>query len=464
MLKMTKQDLDLITDVDMLLMIEKAKRGGISQVCSSRYAKANNKYLPNYDPTKESSYLMYYDANNLYGWAMSQALPYGKLRWVKEKDYKNVLQDVCISTQKELDEEKVGYYFEIDLKYPEELHNLHKDLPFACEKASPKKEWLSDYQRSFDIGESTEKLLTTLYNKKNYVLHQRNLRQYLSKGLRVEKIHRVLKFNQSHWLKGYIDFNTQRRTESKTDFEKDFYKLMNNAVFGKTMENVRKRQNIRLSTSWEQASKLINRPSFTRAEVFTENFCAIHLIKESIEMNKPIYIGTTILDLSKSLMYDYFYNNLRKKYQNDVNLLYMDTDSFILKINTNDVYSDMKRDINIYDTSNYSPESELFSSKNKKVIGKKQHYYTTEKGKSKNLAKTAMEGTNFDGESLRQGRNMHSKQKRLIYERLTPRNVQGTHYRFTHRKINQQMFCFRQDKAKSASGFKRNDEEMRISR
>uniref|UniRef100_UPI00358FFFAA uncharacterized protein n=1 Tax=Myxine glutinosa TaxID=7769 RepID=UPI00358FFFAA len=212
--------------------------------------------------------------------------------------------------------------------------------------------------------------LTTLYNKKNYVLHQRNLRQYLSKGLRVEKIHRVLKFNQSHWLKGYIDFNTQRRTESKTDFEKDFYKLMNNAVFGKTMENVRKRQNIRLSTSWKQASKLINRPSFTRAEVFTENFCAIHLIKESIEMNKPIYIGTTILDLSKSLMYDYFYNNLRKKYQNDVNLLYMDTDSFILKINTNDVYSDMKRDINIYDTSNYSPESELFSSKNKKVIGK----------------------------------------------------------------------------------------------
>uniref|UniRef100_UPI00358F3F6D uncharacterized protein n=1 Tax=Myxine glutinosa TaxID=7769 RepID=UPI00358F3F6D len=181
--------------------------------------------------------------------------------------------------------------------------------------------------------------LNTLYNKKNYVLHQRNLRQYLSKGLRVEKIHRVIKFNQGHWLKGYIDFNTQRRTESKTDFEKDFYKLMNNAVFGKTMENVRKRQNIRLSTSWKQASKLINRPSFTRAEVFTENFCAIHLIKESIEMDKPIYIGTSILDLSKSLMYDYFYNNLRNKYQNDVNLLYMDTDSFILQINTDDVYS-----------------------------------------------------------------------------------------------------------------------------
>uniref|UniRef100_UPI00358EF293 uncharacterized protein n=1 Tax=Myxine glutinosa TaxID=7769 RepID=UPI00358EF293 len=238
------------------------------------------------------------------------------------------------------------------------------DLPFACEKEIPKKEWLSDYQQSFNVkGKASEKLLTTLYNKKNYVLHQRHLRQCLSKGLRVEKIPRILKFNQSHWLKEYIDFNTQHRIESKNDFEKDFYKLMNNTVFGKTMENVRKRQNIRLSTSWKQASKLINRPSFSRVEVFTENFCAIHFMRESVEMDKPIYIGTSILDLSKSLMYDYFYNNLRKKYQNDVNLLYMDTDSFILKINTDDVYSDMKKDINIYDTSNYSPESELFSSK-----------------------------------------------------------------------------------------------------
>ncbi len=192
MLKMTKQDLDLITYVDMLLMIEKSKRGGISQVCSKRYTKVNNKYLPNYDSTKESSYLMYYDSNNLYGWAMSQALPYGDLEWVKEEDYNKVFEDLCIYSQSELDDSKVGYYFEVDLKYPEELNDLHKDLPFACEKESPKKEWLSDYQRSFDIGESTEKLLTTLYNKKNYVLHQRNLRQYLSKGLRVERIHLYL--------------------------------------------------------------------------------------------------------------------------------------------------------------------------------------------------------------------------------------------------------------------------------
>ncbi len=325
MLKMTKQNLDLITDVDMLLMIEKAKRGGISQVCSKRYTKANNKYLPDYDSTQDNSYLMYYDANNLYGWGMSQSLPYGGLEWVKEKHHEYILQDICISTQKELDDSEDGYYFEVDLKYPKELHDKHKDLPFGCEKMTPEKEWLSDYQQSFDITSSTEKLLTTLYDKKNYVLHQRNLRQYLSVGLRVEKIHRVLKFKQSHWLKKYIDFNTQKRTESTTDFEKDFYKLMNNAVFGKTMENVRKRQNIRLSTSWKQASKLINKPSFMRVEVFTENFCAINLVKECIEMNKPIYIGTAILDLSKLLMYDYFYNNLKVKYEDNVELMYMDT-------------------------------------------------------------------------------------------------------------------------------------------
>uniref|UniRef100_UPI00358E5CE0 uncharacterized protein n=1 Tax=Myxine glutinosa TaxID=7769 RepID=UPI00358E5CE0 len=168
----------------------------------------------------------------------------------------------------------------------------------------------------------------------------------------------------------YIDFNTRKRTLGKTDFEKDFYKLMNNAVFGKTMENVRKRQNIKLTTSWEQTSKLINRPSFERVEIFTENFCAVHMMKEEIEMDKPIYIGTTVLDLSKLLMYEYYYENLKTKYDDNVMLMYMDTDSFILSIKTDDVYDDMKADSVIYDTSNYDQKSELFSNQNKKVIGK----------------------------------------------------------------------------------------------
>ncbi len=240
MLKMTEQDIDLISDVDMLLMIEKSKRGGISQVCSKRYAKANNKYLPNYDSEKDSNYLMYFDANNLYGWAMSQSLPYGKLEWVEEKDYEKALMNIVISSQEELNEEEEGYYFEVDLRYPSDLHNKHKDLPFACEKETPKKEWLSDYHKSFNIkGKSTEKLLTTFYDKEGYDLHQRRLKQFLGEGLRGAKIHRVLKFKQSPWMEKYIKFNTDMRANTKVKFEGDFYKLMNNAVFGKTLENVR---------------------------------------------------------------------------------------------------------------------------------------------------------------------------------------------------------------------------------
>ena len=132
---MTKP-LELIGDVDVLLMREKAKRGGISQVCSKRYAKTNIKYLPNNNVKKDRSYLMYYDANNLHGWALSQSLPYGNLRWVKEKNYEKVLQNIVISSQKELDEAEVGYYFEVDLKYPEELHKKHKDLPYAPDKVA----------------------------------------------------------------------------------------------------------------------------------------------------------------------------------------------------------------------------------------------------------------------------------------------------------------------------------------
>ena len=173
----------------------------------------------------------------------------------------------------------------MDLKYPEELHNAHKDLPSSPDKEQLRKQWLSDCQQSFLTHSSwawtlTEKLWTTLYDEANYVLHQRNLRQYLSAGLRIKKIHTVLKFNQSNWLKKYIDFNTQMRTvakkkktiSTKTDFEKDFYKLMNNAVFDKEMENVRNIQNIRLTTSWKQASKLINRRNFKWVETFSENF------------------------------------------------------------------------------------------------------------------------------------------------------------------------------------------------
>uniref|UniRef100_A0A6P7H123 Uncharacterized protein LOC114343128 n=1 Tax=Diabrotica virgifera virgifera TaxID=50390 RepID=A0A6P7H123_DIAVI len=198
------------------MFIEKSIRGGISQV-SNRYSEANNKYMPSYDSSKPSKYVVYLDVNNLYGWAMSQCLPYAKFEWV----------DTNIDVLSIPDDGDTGYILQVDLEYPEHLHYLHKDFPFCCEHQVPP-------------GSNFKKLMTTLHNKTEYTLHYRNLKQALNAELKLTKIHKVLKFQQSAWLKPYIDLNTKLRTAATTAFEKDLYKLANNAIFGKTMENIRK--------------------------------------------------------------------------------------------------------------------------------------------------------------------------------------------------------------------------------
>ena len=235
MLKMTNIKLELITDIDMYLFIEKGMRGGVSYI-ANRYGKANNKYMKEYDKNKPSKYIMYLDANNLYGWAMSQYLPTGGFKWMTEKQINKINLD------KYKDNSKKGLILEVDLEYPKELHDLHNDYPLAPEKIKVTYDMLSDYSKKiadkYNISTGlVHKLIPTLGNKKNYVLHYRNLQLYISLGLKLTKIHRVLEFNQSPWLKQYIDFNTEKRKNAKNAFEKDFFKLMNNSVFGKTMEN-----------------------------------------------------------------------------------------------------------------------------------------------------------------------------------------------------------------------------------
>ena len=239
MLKKTKVRLDLLTDYEMLMMFEKGVRGGVSMI-SNRYGKANNKYMKDFDATKESSYIQYLDANNLYGWAMSEKMPCKNFKWSEERDLKKITED-----------EDVGYVLEVDLEYPEELHDLHNDYPLAPEVMK--------------IGKVNK--LTPNFNKKTkYVLHHRNLKQYFGLGMKLTEIHRVISFKQSKWLAPYIALNTQLRTAAKNDFEKDFFKLMNNSVFGKTMENIRNRVNIKLITSEEKTLKLIAKPSFNRSK------------------------------------------------------------------------------------------------------------------------------------------------------------------------------------------------------
>ena len=252
MLKMTKVNLDLISDVDMQLFIEKGVRGGISYI-AHRHAQANNKYMKNYNEEEESSYIMYLDANNLYGWAMSQKLPSGNFRWIPCPD--------AINLDSYNENSAKGLILEVDLEYPPELHGLHNDYPLAPEKVTVKPEMLSDYSKGILEGEKmtigkVQKLIPNLYNKTKYVLHYRNLQLYLKLGMKLTKIHRALEFSQRKWLEPYIAFNTQKRAGAKNSFEKDFFKLMNNSVFGKTMENLRKRCNIKLVTDPREMERL----------------------------------------------------------------------------------------------------------------------------------------------------------------------------------------------------------------
>jgi len=217
MLKYTGVQLDLLTDIDQILFIERGIRGGLSQ-CSKRYVKANNKYLDDFNSSKDSSYLIYLDINNQYGWGMSNYLPTGGFEWVK--DFTNF--DVMAVA----DDSDTGYILEVDLEYPSELHKKHNDLPFCPEHFTAP-------------GSKDKKLMATLHNKQRYVIHYRNLKQALNSGLKLTKIHRILSFEQSAWLKKYIDLNTKLRAEATNDFEKNLYKLQNNACFGKSMEAVR---------------------------------------------------------------------------------------------------------------------------------------------------------------------------------------------------------------------------------
>ena len=364
-LKKSKVELELISDIDMQLLIEKGLRGGISYI-AHRYAKANNKYLPDYNPEKEDSYLMYLDANNLYGWAMSQPLPTGDFKWLDPEKVK--LFDYDESSKK-------GIILEVDLKYPEELHDLHNDYPCTPQKMIITDNMLSDYTRKIKEENSVSsgkvpKLVTTLYDKKKYVIHYRNLQQCLELGMKITKIHRVLEFDQSPWLKEYIDFNTKKRMNTKITFEKEFFKLMNNSVFGKTMENLRNRVNIELVTNEERLNKLSAKPTYVSSKIFNQDLVGVHTKKEKLLLDKPSYVGMCILDLSKTHMYDFHYNYIKKKFP-DSQLLFTDTDSLFYHIvSEKDIYEEFWLDRELFDNSDYPESSKFFFKENKKVIGK----------------------------------------------------------------------------------------------
>ena len=351
-LKITGIELELLSETNMLLMFEKGIRGGIS-IISNRYGRANNKYMQKgYNKNIPSKYLMLLDENNLYGCGMSMKLPTHGFKWLTggemEKNYEN---------RHNLN--KIPCILEVDLEYPENLHDLHNDYPLCPEKVKCKN--------------GVEKLIPNLRNKKKYVLHYKNLIQCLDMGLKVTRIHRGIKFVESEWMKPYIDKNTNLRAKAKNNFEKDFFKLMNNSVFGKTMENIRNRVDVKLVNTKEKLRKLVAKPNLkSPPKIFSENLVSVHMKKTSLTMNKPVYLGMCILELSKTIMFDFHYNYIKSKYGDKAKLLFTDTDSFMYEIETEDFYKDISGDVkDRFDTSDY-PENHppgIPTGINKKVLG-----------------------------------------------------------------------------------------------
>ena len=183
-------------------------------------------------------------------------------------------------------------------------------------------------------------MVPNLYDKNNYVIHVRALDQALKYGLILEKVHRAVEFDQSAWLAPYINFNTELRTKAKNDFEKGFFKLMNNSVFGKTMENIRK-----LITNEKTYLRNVMKPNFKSGALFSENLIGCEMGKIKVLMNKPVYRGQAILDLSKIIMYEFHYDYMKRKYGGNLKLYYMDTDVLVYHINTEDFYEDIAKDV-----------------------------------------------------------------------------------------------------------------------
>ena len=369
-LRFTEIELELITDIDQYLFFEGGIRGGIS-VVSNRFSEANNKYLSDFDSDKPSKFILALDVNSLYGLSMCSPLPIGNFKWLNDEEISTLnIQDIT-------DDSMIEFIFEVDLLYPHYIHDFTSDYPLAPEKIKIQQELLSPYSRflveKLNINISNEEKLTpNLFHKKSYIVHYRNLKLYTELGMEIVKIHRVLSFTQIPWMKPYINFNTEKRKAATSPFEQDFWKLIINSIFGKSIESVRKRINVQLVTCPNRMIKLASKPSFESFRIFNKNLAAVHMKKSNIKLNKPIYLGMCILEISKCVMYEFHYYKMKKAFADNLKLLYTDTDSFLYEICTEDLYLDLQRFgiTPFLDTSSYNTTHPLHNNNNHKCLGK----------------------------------------------------------------------------------------------
>ena len=355
--------LDFIKDKDLLLLLlENNIRGGISSVMGDRYINSD-----------ENTKLLYIDANNLYGWALSQYLPtseFEKLQLPEEYELEQIVEDLRFIP----DNNEFGYFIECDLEYAVEIKGKTGNFPLCPYQTKANSSLFSDYMNSVKQPnyKPTQKLVCDLTNKQKNMIHYRMFKFYTKMGMKVTKIHSLWRFKQSLWLEKYINHNTQKRTKAKTNFEKDLYKLMNNAFFGKTMENVRDRTNLEFipHTQINQIIKRQSKLSFKSIVNHYSEFSVYKFDKEKTVFDKPSYLGFSVLELSKLLMIEFYYHKFQPYYSSSVKLHYMDTDSFILSIKTGDLINDLVYFKDDFDFSELDENHELYDTINKKVVFK----------------------------------------------------------------------------------------------
>ena len=355
-MKYTDIKLQTLQDKDMILLLENNIRGGISSIMGHRYMKSN-----------ENKKILYFDANNLYGHSMSEPLPYDEIKFDKNIELEDILNTP--------DDSDIGYFIEVDLKYPDNIKQKTKNFPFAPENKKINPDNFNDYMNEIkpDTYIQSSKLICDWSNKKNYLIHYRMLKFYIRHGMVVDKIQNIISFRQSRWLEKYINFITQKRNKTENSFEKNFYKLLNNAFYGKTMENVRNRLKIKFikKDDYREIIKQQSKLTFNGNHKSYDNCDSYTFKQNEVLMDKPIYLGFTVLELSKLHMYETYYDILQPYFgQENIQLHYIDTDAFVLSLETQNIIEDLKNLEDIFDFSNLDKNHELFSNKNKKVIGK----------------------------------------------------------------------------------------------
>jgi len=357
MLKITECELELPSSVDMVQFIERGIRGGVSFI-NTRYLKTLQR-----DRNEEIHYI---DANNLYGQAQTSYLPYNNYFWLSRKSYEKY-DWTQIDTEGEF-----GYILEVDLHYPKRLHKSHDNFPLAPENIQIEFENLSPYAKKSLFRSTNQKkysdikLSATFYDRKNYIVHFKNLQLYLSLGLKLIHVHRVLQFNQKKFIAPFIEKCTTERQNAKTKFEQDQFKKVANSTYGKTIQNVRAYSVVKLHNNKKSLLRAISHHTFKNFVIIDDNLVQTNHIKPVVCHDRPIAVGMTVLELSKYIMYDFFYNVLKDD-SFDVDLGFSDTDSFLFKTKNTKNYK--KKIKSFMDFSNYPQDHKRFSNENKAKLG-----------------------------------------------------------------------------------------------